>query len=165
MRRARESDAGALAAIERSAAELFHALPNLAWIADEPVPSTAAQQDVISRQPVWVGEIDGRAVAFLIGELCPDALHIAEVSVHRDWHRHGIGRLMIQQAEVAAVRLVRRAITLTTFRAVAWNAPYYQRLGFKVETEPSARLASLLASEIERGFVAGSRCAMRKALV
>ncbi|RUQ46321.1 GNAT family N-acetyltransferase, partial [Corynebacterium pseudodiphtheriticum] len=50
------------------------------------------------------------------------------------------------------------AVTLTTFKHVPWNAPFYTRLGFKPETDP--RLAQILADEYAHGFEPGSRCAM-----
>jgi hypothetical protein len=56
-----------------------------------------------------------------------------------------------------------RSITLTTFREVPWNGPFYRSLGFQVlspeELEP--RLRDILDDETQRGFPAEERCAMR----
>lgn len=54
------------------------------------------------------------------------------------------------------------AITLTTFKNVPWNAPFYARLGFEQlpEATLAPRLAAILAEEYRRGFAPGSRCAM-----
>jgi hypothetical protein len=60
----------------------------------------------------------------------------------------------------------RAAITLTTFRDVPWNAPYYERLGFTV-VEPADQgpeLAALVAEEAERIPGEAPRVAMRRAL-
>ena len=53
-------------------------------------------------------------------------------------------------------------ITLTTLRHIPWNAPWYQRLGFRVlETgELSEALRDLLQQEIQRGLPADQRVAM-----
>lgn len=51
-----------------------------------------------------------------------------------------------------------RAVTLTTFKHVPWNAPFYRRLGFAIHVDP--RLETILADEYAHGFEPGSRCAM-----
>ena len=58
------------------------------------------------------------------------------------------------------------AITLTALRHIPWNAPWYQRLGFRVleETELSQALHDLLREEIRRGLPADQRVAMRREL-
>ena len=54
-------------------------------------------------------------------------------------------------------------ITLTTFAEVAFNAPFYTKLGFErlAEQALGPRLSAVLAEEAAHGFPAGSRCAMR----
>ena len=56
--------------------------------------------------------------------------------------------------------------TLTTLRHVPWNAPFYERFGFRVldPKELTPPLSSLLRSEIERGLPAKNRVAMYKAM-
>jgi hypothetical protein len=55
------------------------------------------------------------------------------------------------------------ALTLTTFRDVAWNGPFYQRLGFEelAAHDLSPDLAQILAHEAARGLPGDRRCAMR----
>lgn len=55
-----------------------------------------------------------------------------------------------------------RAVTLTTFCDVPWNAPFYQWLGFQqaLALAPGHRLAEALREEYRHGFAPGSRCAM-----
>ena len=56
-----------------------------------------------------------------------------------------------------------RAVTLTTFRAVPWNGPYYRSLGFTVVAPaPGTHLFQALAEESARGLP--DRCAMKLAL-
>jgi hypothetical protein len=59
-----------------------------------------------------------------------------------------------------------RAITLTTLRHIPWNAPWYQRLCFRVleENELSEALRDLLQEEIRRGLPADQRVAMQREL-
>ena len=58
------------------------------------------------------------------------------------------------------------ALTLSTFRSVPWNAPYYARLGF-VELpvgELTAGLRGVLAAETAFGLDPDSRVFMRRAV-
>ena len=93
-------------------------------------------------------------------------LHIWEFDVRLDGQRRGIGRRLLQRliAEASAAGL--SAITLTTFRDVPWNGPFYQSMGFKLlaSEELDVRLNALLATEIDKGLPAARRCAMRKLL-
>jgi N-acetylglutamate synthase-like GNAT family acetyltransferase len=59
-----------------------------------------------------------------------------------------------------------RAVTLTTLRHIPWNAPWYQRRGFRVleENELSEALRDLLQEEIQRGLPADQRVALRREL-
>jgi hypothetical protein len=59
------------------------------------------------------------------------------------------------------------SVTLTTFRDLPWNAPFYQGMGF-VELIPSAadhHLREALQAEITHGFPPERRCAMRLPLI
>jgi hypothetical protein len=54
------------------------------------------------------------------------------------------------------------ALSLTTFREVQWNGPYYERLGFTVlaPAEWGPELAALMAGEAEHGLDPEHRIAM-----
>ena len=57
-------------------------------------------------------------------------------------------------------------MTLTTFRDVPWNGPYYERCGFRV-VEPGELgpgLRRIRAAEVARGLDAEPRVAMRQDL-
>ena len=55
------------------------------------------------------------------------------------------------------------AVTLTTFRTIPWNCPFYERLGFRTldETELSPRLTAVLDEEAGQGLARDARCAMQ----
>ncbi len=69
---------------------------------------------------------------------------------------------MIMAAKDYACSNRLRAITLTTFTNVPWNAPFYSRMGFRIKASPDLdqRLAALLSEEYKHWFASGSRCAM-----
>ncbi|TGS57679.1 GNAT family N-acetyltransferase, partial [Mesorhizobium sp. M3A.F.Ca.ET.201.01.1.1] len=91
------------------------------------------------------------------------ALHIWELDVRLDRQGSGIGRALIERAIEDAKRRGLSTVTLTTFRDVAWNAPFYRKFGFRVleGAEIDERLASLLGDEVEHGMPSDQRCAMR----
>lgn len=103
---------------------------------------------------VAVGE-DGVPVAFIaIGEV-DGAIHIHQVSVHPSHARQGIGAALIEH-----VRRSGHAVTLTTFRDVPWNQPYYERLGFRAVTDVSPGVAEIMREEASRGLDPANRVAM-----
>jgi len=57
------------------------------------------------------------------------------------------------------------AVTLTTFRNLAFNAPFYERFGFAyvegAALTRDARLQDVLLAEAAHGLPAENRCAMR----
>lgn len=163
VRLAQPQDITQLIAIERSAAQLFLQQPAWRFLADGPVMSRQQHADFIQHQREWLAEsASGEAAGFIATLPQQQDWYIAELSVAANWQRQGIGRRLI--AEVAAQAKLQGAerLTLTTFIDVPWNAPYYQRLGFRqIPAERlSLSLRQRLAEEAAQGFVAGSRCAM-----
>lgn len=75
--------------------------------------------------------------------------HIGQVSVRSSSAHRGIGRSLIDRAAAVASTKGHATTTLTTFRDVAWNAPYYRRLGFVVmkEDEVGPELRAVMAEE------------------
>ncbi|MFJ2478916.1 GNAT family N-acetyltransferase [Pseudomonas sp. NPDC087598] len=164
VRRASPADAAALPAIERSAAELFRRDPALAWLADAEVPGVEQHVQAIEEMCVWVVESAGQPLAgFLRALEIDNQLHIEELSVSQDFQGQGMGRALVLAVIEQARRMQLQAVTLTTFRDLPWNAPFYQRLGFAVLTRQDTppHLLSALQSEIAHGFPGERRCAMR----
>jgi hypothetical protein len=58
------------------------------------------------------------------------------------------------------------ALTLTTFRDVPWNAPYYARIGFRVlvEAELTQGLRGIRDAEAAHGLDRWPRVCMRREL-
>jgi hypothetical protein len=57
------------------------------------------------------------------------------------------------------------SITLTTFRDVPWNAPYYEKLGFHIVTPLTAELEALLDEQAKWGLDPELRVVMRRQLM
>jgi GNAT superfamily N-acetyltransferase len=115
----------------------------------------------------WVSVDDGdRPVAYLIAEVVDGDAHVEQVSVRPSHARRGLGSALIETlAEWAASRGL-PALTLTTFTAVPWNAPYYERLGFRVlaDAEIGDGLRAIRCAEAAHGLDAWPRVAMVRPL-
>lgn len=76
--------------------------------------------------------------------------HLDQLSVHPNAMRHGLGTALLLGAVAWAAESGYRAITLTTFRDLPFNGPFYARQGFVELTELTPGLAA--AREHERGM-------------
>ncbi|POA28803.1 MULTISPECIES: GNAT family N-acetyltransferase [unclassified Pseudomonas] len=164
LRRAQFDDASALPAVERSAATLFRIDPELAWLADAPVTSVEQHQHDIGCAQVWVAEATNQSiVGFLSAHTVDTELHIQEVSVSSSFQGQGLGRRLLQTALEHARRSGLTALTLTTFRTLPWNEPFYQRFGFEslASSDLDHRLQAVLEAETTHGLPGARRCAMR----
>ncbi|MCI3133087.1 GNAT family N-acetyltransferase [Phenylobacterium aquaticum] len=161
LRLATPGDIPVLPDIERSAGQAFRG-GEQDWIADDQVTPAEAYPALVAAERVWVGEVDGAVRGFVQIEVLDHDLHIWELAVALDWQKRGLGRTLMAQALDIGRRRGCAAATLTTFRNIAWNAPFYRGLGFEILEAPSARLAAILASEAGRGLT--DRCAMASKL-
>ncbi|HGW5060277.1 TPA: GNAT family N-acetyltransferase [Citrobacter koseri] len=161
------ADITVMPAIERSAGQRFRDVPALAWIADGPVISVEQHREHAAKGLSWLALADERPVGFLLAEALDSSLFIAEVSLLREWQGKGIGRQLIAYVAEQARSGGFDALTLTTFRDVAWNAPLYARMGFVVldDERLSPGLRQKREEEAAHGLAYESRCAMRLRLV
>ncbi|MGC5698768.1 GNAT family N-acetyltransferase [Pseudomonas sp. NFXW11] len=164
IRWAQVPDTAFLPAIERSAAELFRSDPQLAWLADGEVIASASHARHLQKHPLWVAvNADHQRCGFLSAQVCGRELHIVEVSVASHCQGQGIGKALLQAAIGHAREQGLDALTLSTFRQLPWNEPFYQRLGFitLADAQLGPRLRQVLANETLHGLPAERRCAMR----
>jgi GNAT superfamily N-acetyltransferase len=154
-------DVTALPAIERAAGARFRDDPTLAWLADGEVISAEQHLAYAERGLSWLALADTRPVGFILAEAHSSSLFIVELSVDLDWQGKGIGRQLIACAADHARERGLASLTLTTFRNVPWNAPFYARLGFEYVTELTPELRQKREEETAHGLAFDSRCAMR----
>lgn len=149
--------------IERSAGEMFRDV-GMTAIADDDPPSLLefAQYADAGRAFVLVHD-DDRPIGYVLVDVVDGCAHIEQVSVHRDHHRHGYGQQLIDHVVGWARDQGMPAVTLTTFTDVPWNAPYYERCGFRslTEAELTPGLIELRAHEAEAGLDPTARVCMR----
>ena len=160
---ARVEDLSRLSAIELAAARL------LEGHAPESVLNETTSLDVLKRAQregrLWVALADDVPVGFAHVEVIePEAAHLEEIDVHPDHGRRGLGTKLILRVCEWAAKHGYDAVTLTTFRDVPWNMPFYSRLGFAVvlPDELSDALRTVVDDETQRGIDPSRRVVMKR---
>jgi ribosomal protein S18 acetylase RimI-like enzyme len=156
----------ALQDIERAAGQAFRAI-GMPEIADDDPFSLAELTGYQQAGRTWVTAApDGHPVAYLVADPVDGNLHIEQVSVHPDFGRRGLGRSLLEHAAGQAVSAGQPALTLTTFTEVPWNAPYYERCGFRrlAEAELTPGLREIRRREAAHGLDRWPRTCMRRDL-
>lgn len=163
-RAARPDDLVFLQVIELAADKPFRDI-GMADIADHPPPPVEVLGRYQQAGRAWVAVTnDDDPVAFVLVDVVDGCAHVEQISVHPDHARRGIGRNLLDHVGSWAMGQGLAALTLVTFRAVPWNAPYYQRLGFReLRAEAiTSGLATIMAAEVARGLDPATRMCMRR---
>ena len=113
---------------------------------------------------LWVAEVDGSLVAFLAALAHDQRLHIDELDVLKDHQGQGIGRRLLAHAIIWAKAEGFTTMSLTTFRNIPWNAPFYESVGFRDWPPDEAPAGIRQALLKEAAFGLKDRCAMRMVL-
>jgi len=166
IRDARYNELVCLQQIERAAGRAFREI-GMPQVADDEPLSVAELARYHRAGMAWVSvDAFDRPVAYLIAEPLDGSLHVEQVSVHPDHARRGRGRELLDHAAKVAADAGIPAITLTTFREVPWNAPYYRRCGFRdlSADEITPGLDELRRQEARHGLDRWPRISMRRDL-
>jgi GNAT superfamily N-acetyltransferase len=163
---ARPKDLEMLPAIELAAARLLagHAPDSILNETTSPENLLAAQRN----GHLWVARADDVPVGFAHVEVLePAVAHLEEIDVHPDHGRRGLGTRLVTAICAWAVTAGYRSVTLTTFRDVPWNMPFYARLGFEIVTAEalSPALQAIVRDETRRGLDPTRRVVMQRACV
>ena len=78
----------------------------------------------------------GEPVGFVHVEVVDGFAHLAQLSVHPDVMRQGIGSALVRAAMREARDLGYDRLSLTTYRDLPWNGPFYAGLGFVEAAHP-----------------------------
>jgi predicted N-acetyltransferase YhbS len=163
--RARPSDLAAVHRVEVSAATVFvgtHMDFAANHSPNDPVDLLAA----IDRQLMWVAEAEGEVVGFVFAEACHAGLYVRELSVAGPCQQRGLGSALMTTVIAAATARGERQLLLTTDRTLAWNAPFYARLGFRIVEGDAVPIEAQrrLDGQVAAGFDRAQRCAMVRGL-
>ena len=165
LRAATETDLTSIPQLEREAGERFRAL-GMALVADDEPFALSELRHYLDADRAWVVESEGGIVGYLIADVVDGCGHVEQVTVSTRWAHRRIGASLIDNAAEWAAGHGLRALTLTTFRDVPWNGPYYLSLGFRWLTadEETPGLRAIRSEEIERGLDRWPRGCMRRDL-
>jgi GNAT superfamily N-acetyltransferase len=140
--------------VEDVAPELYEGGPPVAFF------EQAARQGLL-----WtaVARTSGQPVGFALATVVDGSAHLYEMDVHPDHGRRGLGTALVDAVVTWAREKRFSGVTLTTFRHLPWNAPFYRRLGFAEipPAELTPGLSKLLEDEVQRGLDGAKRVAMR----
>jgi len=166
IRLSRGSDLEVLSAIEKAADAAFLGV-GLALIADADAPDpTSYEASHRAGRLLVATSADQMVLGFVRLEIVDEQAHIEQVSVHPDHSRQGVGIALLNAAERWAIDVGYSQMTLTTYREVPWNGPYYSRLGWIsiADAVCGPELAAVRQHETALGLDALPRQAMVKML-
>lgn len=162
IRPAAPADLAMLPQIEIAAGELFREI-GMHEIAGHPPPAVA---ELAAAPAIFVADADGDIVGYARIELVDGQTHLEQLSVLPDHGGQGIGTALIDAVCDWARQRGDAAVTLTTFRHVAFNAPLYAKRGFTevVEAAWTPGIRALIAEEASHGLEPADRVVMRRAV-
>ncbi|PCC70478.1 Predicted N-acetyltransferase YhbS [Nannocystis exedens] len=150
--------------IERASARRFVGVID-ELVDDEPSPA-AVLAARMAGGGLWVAECEGAPVAFVMFRPVEDGLYIEQIDVLPAFERRRIGAALLDAAAERARAAGLARLTLSTFRDVLWNAPYYRRLGFVdiADEALTAGLAQIRQEHVARGLDESRRTFMARPL-
>jgi GNAT superfamily N-acetyltransferase len=158
-----EADLQRLVDVEVEAGQVFRTV-GMTKVAED-VPQISDLREAAEAERLWVTEVGSEVAGYISAEVLDGNAHVAQVSVAPAYAGRALGRVMIEFLEEWGRAAGRPATTLTTFRDVPWNGPYYLRLGYRVlrNEDIGPELVRTMAHEASLpGIEASLRCAMVK---
>ena len=154
IRRSKEDDIPQLADIERRASRLFPVgrIPH----PDRTFPLALLKEaHHLKLLFVAVADSGNNGVGFAVCHIERPYLHLDEVSVHPNFARRGIGRKLVGRIVEESIARHLAGTTLTTFRDLPWNGPFYLSMGFRIlrESEMPEVLKLALVEEADLGMI------------
>jgi len=162
IRLARLEDIPYLPTIEQKASELFSGTENeiVASLDCIPVEILLQQQE---KGLVWVASTEqGLPVGFAVVTVVDSSSHLEELSVDPLHGQRGLGTRLVDVVCDWARTAGYRTLTLSTFRDVSWNAPFYKKIGFTELSEErlGEEMRNLRIIEKEKGLDISARVIM-----
>jgi ribosomal protein S18 acetylase RimI-like enzyme len=159
------ADIPAVQDVEREAGKRFADCddPHIARCAADPIFTAVELSAFIERGHIFVATEHDDVVGFIVVDVVDGCVHIDEVAVAVEAGRRGHGTALVDVARRWAAERHLPAITLTTFRDVTWNGPWYRRMGFRevVEHQWTPTIRELVEAEQRKGLPKELRVVMR----
>ncbi len=149
IRLASADDVALLPEIEQRASELFASTPFADEVSQECL-SVEFLREQFAAGRIWIAVNAADApVGFAVAIVVDGNAHLHEVSVDPAHGKQGIGRRLVEAVCEWAALLSFDRVTLSTFRDIPWNAPFYAKLGFRElpETDHGPEMQKLRMEE------------------
>ncbi|MBD2099572.1 GNAT family N-acetyltransferase [Leptolyngbya sp. FACHB-261] len=162
IRSARVEELTLLSYIEQSAAGLFLDTPYSFLVDAAPLPLDFVQQRFYVGQ-VWVAVDQYDAVVgYAITCKVDDTLYLQQIDVDPEHGQRGLGSALVNTVCAWAKLQGYRVVSLSTFRDIPWNAPFYSKLGFRIldESELTIGFQEIRLKELEAGLPISKRVVM-----
>lgn len=136
IRPARGNEVAELQQIDLASATLFigHELIDFgpSGVPTEPIPEPRLRKG-FGDGLIWVAvdDLEDLVVGFILCSDRGDDLYIDQLSVLPNHGRQGLGGRLVRRGLQEAVARSHKRVSLSTFRKVPWNGPFYKRLGFR----------------------------------
>ncbi|MBR8743398.1 GNAT family N-acetyltransferase [Nocardiopsis sp. MG754419] len=153
------ADTAAVVAVSLAADTMF-ARAGVALPADDP----REMLDHVER--VLVAESHGHVVGLAATVTLDGAVHLEQLAVDPAHGRRGVGGALLERVCVEGAARGHDRATLTTFRDLSWNGPWYRRRGFVVLPREAwgPELVRQWEVEEEAGIMVRPRVAMVRRL-
>lgn len=165
IRIARADEVERLPAIELAAAQLFRGMDIGTFSLDD-VQSVATLAAAQRDRQLWVAVQGDTPVGFAVASHVGGEPHLRELDVQPAHGQRGLGARLVAAVIEWARAQGAPSLTLSTFRDVAWNAPFYAKLGFRAldPSELDEPHRALLEREAAMGLPRERRVVMRLTL-
>ena len=166
IRLARPNEVARLGEIEARASDLFEGTPVFADLNGE-IYDSHELAELIAMGQAWVACLeDDVPVGFVILLHIDDVIHVEELDVLPKFGRRGIGTALLEHACRWGNKNGFIAATLSTFRDIPWNAPFYEKHGFRIlePQEFTDRMMAMRHTEASNGLPIEKRVIMRREL-
>jgi GNAT superfamily N-acetyltransferase len=164
IRAARVEELSLLSHIEQSAARLFLDTLYAFLVDDEPLSLDFVQQQFQAGR-VWVAiDCHEIVVGYAISREVDDTLYLQQIDVEPEHGRRGIGSALVNTVCDWARHQGYEIVSLSTFRDLPWNAPFYSKLGFHPidEAELTTGFQQIRLKEFEAGLPISERVIMQR---
>lgn len=166
IRRARPDEVPRLRAIEDAAGAMFSGL----GLIDEALDVSSPLDDLarlVAMGQAWVACLeDDLPVGMVIASVREGAAYVEEMDVLPAHGRRGLGGRLLACVCAWAQAQGHAAVTLSTFRDVPWNGPFYRKHGFRdlQPAEWTAGMRAIREQEARHGLAVEARVFMRREL-
>ncbi|MEL7111031.1 MAG: GNAT family N-acetyltransferase [Pseudomonadota bacterium] len=157
-------DIAALIAVDKAASAMFEPTGLLsADSLNDHVPEDVFETEIPVGNVFVARNEHGWAVGFALVRLRGNGLYLDQVSVHPDHGKKGIGRALVIRVLADAETRKLPHVSLSTFRDVAWNGPFYASMGFREIPRAKLEPYMLEIEEAQKPFMdVEKRCFMRR---